>query len=309
MSSLDPDVRDRLLRRIGLASAPAPDAVGLRQVHRAFVSRVPYENLAIQLGETEALDPVRLVQRVLLGGRGGYCFEVNSVLHVLLESLGFAVERRQGIVGAREAHARGEPTNHMALVVDTPDEGRFIAEAGWGEGPLDPLALVEGPVTSGVFERRIAREREGWWLTQHEFGATAGFHFADAPATLDDFAAHHLRLSTAPDSVFVAGLIVQRPFDDRILTLRSRTLALDGPGVYERRILPNREAFASVLQERFEIDVAALGSDRLERLWQNAVRQHDARHRYPNWVYTGARAWRARRRRAKGRARPTRASA
>jgi N-hydroxyarylamine O-acetyltransferase len=310
VSTLDTDTRDRLLHRIGLESAPPATASGLRQVHRAFVSHIPYENLAIQLGETEALDPEELVQRVLRGGRGGYCFEVNSVLHALLESLGFTVERRQAIVGAREAHVRGEPTNHMALVVDTPDEGRFIAEAGWGEGPLDPLPLAEGTATSGAFERRLVRDGEGdgWWLTQHEFGSTAGFRFADAPASLADFAPHHLRLSTSPDSAFVAGLIVQRPFDDRILTLRSRTLALDGPDVYERRVLPDRQAFADVLQERFGIDVTAMGSDRLERLWQNAIRQHDARHRYPSWVYSGVRAWRARRRRAKGRSRPVRAS-
>jgi N-hydroxyarylamine O-acetyltransferase len=308
--SLDADARDRLLHHIGLESAPPPTASGLRQVHRAFVSHIPYENLAIQLGETEALDPGKLVQRVLRGNRGGYCFEVNSVLHALLESLGFTVERRQAIVGYRAPPARDEPTNHMALVANTPDEGRFIADAGWGEGPLDPLPLVEGPVRSGVFERRITRDGadDGWWLAQHEFGSSAGFRFGDTPASLDDFAPHHLRLSTSPDSVFVAGLIVQRPFDDCILTLRSRTLFLDGPGVYERRVLPDQQAFAGVLRERFGINVAVVGPDRMERLWQDAVRQHDARHRYPSWAYTGVRAWRRRRRRAKTRSRPVRAS-
>src|SRR5664280_2032353 len=124
---LDDITRDRLLRRIGLTGRPAADAAGLRVVHRAFVSHVPYEDLAVQLGESEPLDPLALVQRVLRGGRGGYCFEANTVLQSLLEALGFAVERRQGIVGARDAHAAGAPTNHLALVVDTPDAGPFIA--------------------------------------------------------------------------------------------------------------------------------------------------------------------------------------
>ena len=44
--------RDRLLRRIGIGAPPAPDVEGLGKVHRAFVSSVPYEALAVQLGES-----------------------------------------------------------------------------------------------------------------------------------------------------------------------------------------------------------------------------------------------------------------
>jgi arylamine N-acetyltransferase len=45
---LDAATRDQLLRRIGLTEVPAAGAAGLRTVHRAFVSRVPYENIAVQ---------------------------------------------------------------------------------------------------------------------------------------------------------------------------------------------------------------------------------------------------------------------
>ncbi len=69
----------RLLDRIGLDAAPAPDLEGLRRVHRAYVGTVPYEDLAVQLGECERLDPARLVERVAGDRRGGYCFELNAV--------------------------------------------------------------------------------------------------------------------------------------------------------------------------------------------------------------------------------------
>jgi N-hydroxyarylamine O-acetyltransferase len=224
---LDDITCDRLLQRIGLTDRPASDASGLRVVHRAFVSHVPYEDLAVQLGECEPLDPLALIKRVLRGGRGGYCFELNTVLQTLLEALGFAVERRQGIVGARDAHAAGEPTNHLALVVHTPDAGPFIAESGWGEGPLDPLPLIEGPVRAGAF-------------------------------------------------TFVQTLVVQQPFDDRIITLRACTVFSDGPGRRHRRVLENPQAFAAVLRDAFGIDPEALGPERLHRLWAKAADQHDA---------------------------------
>src|SRR5687767_14003523 len=122
--------RDLLLRRIGLEQAPVADSVGLREIHRAFLTHVPYVAMTVQLGESQPLHPPALVDRVLNGGRGGYCFEVNSVFKVLLEAVGFTVERRVGYVGDRDRRATGGPANHMVLVVDTPDDGRYIADAG-----------------------------------------------------------------------------------------------------------------------------------------------------------------------------------
>ena len=63
---------DRLLARIGLAAMPAPDVDGLRELHRAYVGTVPYEALAVQLGESVPLDSADLLDRVVSGGRGGY---------------------------------------------------------------------------------------------------------------------------------------------------------------------------------------------------------------------------------------------
>lgn len=265
-----------MLRRIGLDSVPTADVDGLRTVHRAYVSHVPFEDLAVQLGESAPLDPDALVERVLTGGRGGYCFEVNTVLALLLETLGFGVERRQAIVGPRGAHAAGEPTNHLALVVHTAGGEAFIAEGGWGEGPVEPLPLTEGRVGVGAFTFAIEREGDGWWVGQHEHGSSPGFRFADAPATLADFQPHHKRLSTSPDSRFVQTLVVQQPHEDRIVSLRARTLGVTGRGIRERVILADEDAFAAALSDGFGIDPAVLGPERLGRLWARADEQHEA---------------------------------
>ena len=261
--SIDADTRDRLLRRIGLAALPAADAAGLRTVQRAFVSHVPFEDLAVQLGESAPLDPEVLVERVLQGGRGGYCFEVNTVLLTLLEALGFEVERRQAIVGPRTAHADGEPTNHLALVAHTPTGESFIVEGGWGEGPLEPLPLAAGPAGVGPFAVEVERDGDGWWVAQHEYGSSPGYRFADAPAALADFEPQHERLSRTATSPFVETLLVQQPYDDKLVTLRARTLFVDGPGRRERLVLDDEEAFASALRDRFGIDPEALGPERI----------------------------------------------
>lgn len=269
------DLRDRLLARIGLSVPPPADADGLRTVHRAFLTSVPYEDLAVQLGETAPLDPDGLVARVLRGGRGGYCFEANTVLLALLEALGFAVERRQGIVGPRESRAEAKATNHMALVVDAGGR-RFLADAGLGEGPLDPLPLRAGRYAAGPLHWTLERDGDGWWFEQHAWGSVPGFWFADAPSGLAAFQPHHERLSTWPESSFVQTLVVQRPCREHIVTLRARTLSVDGPGVRRRDVLPDAAAFATTLRSVFGIDPGALGRERLGRLWARAVQQHDA---------------------------------
>ena len=272
---MTPDWQAPLLERIGLSSAPAPNAAGLRTLHRAYVAHVPFENLAVQLGESAPLELRPLVDRILTGGRGGYCFEANTVLHALLESLGFSVERRQAIVGPRDLHARGAPTDHLALVAKTADEGEFIAEGGFGEGPTQPLPLAVGHPRSGAFSYAIDREGDGWWVGQHEFGSAPGFRLADEAASLADFQAHHARISTAPESRFVQTLVVQRPFDDHILALRSRTLSTSGPGYDgDPRVLEDSADFATTLDQSFGIDPDHLGSERIARLWERAVDQH-----------------------------------
>jgi N-hydroxyarylamine O-acetyltransferase len=276
-AGLDATTREQLLRRIGLGAAPAADEDGLRVVHRAFVSQVPYEDLAVQLGEYRPLELDGLVRRMLSGGRGGYCFEANTVLRALLQGLGFSVERREGIVDSRDARSRGELTNHMALVAHVPGGRRFIVEAGLGEGPLDPLPLAEGTFSSGSFEYTIERDDRGWWVAQHPSVSLPGFSFSDSVATLSDFEPHHRRLSCSPESSFVKTLVVQRPFDDHIRTLRARTLFHDGPTICKRRVLEDVSAFAQAIEVNFGIDPEAFGAERLGRLWRQAVEQHARR--------------------------------
>jgi N-hydroxyarylamine O-acetyltransferase len=266
---------DALLAHLGFDAPPALDADGLRVLHRAFLSRLAYDGLTAQLGEHRPLDAEELVARTLATGRGGYCFEINTIMLTLLQGLGFAVERREGIVDARTAYAGGALTNHLALVATTPGGQRFLCDAGWGEGPVEPMLLEEATHAQGPLRWTVERDGgDGWWVGQHEWGSSPGFRFGDASAALSAFAPHHQRLATDPDSSFVKTLVVQQPKDDHIVTLRARTLSRKGPDVDQRVVLPDEDAFADTLQHVFGIDPGALGAGRVARLWANAGAQH-----------------------------------
>jgi N-hydroxyarylamine O-acetyltransferase len=255
---------EALLAHIGVRAVSA-DLDGLFAVHRAYLSRVPYEDLAVQLGETGPLDEAALTARVL-SGRGGYCFELNTVLAALLRGVGFTVTHHQAVVGGEG------PTNHMALLVWL-DGSPWLADAGLGEGFLDPLPLREGAYEIGPFTYSLALEPAGtWWMTQHEWGSVNGFRMTMDQSVVADFEPHHRRLATDPESSFVKTLVCQKPLPDRIMTLRARTLSSVGPTVDEKRLLGEAE-FAAVLRSDFGISVSA---ERLSRLWSLACAQHEA---------------------------------
>jgi N-hydroxyarylamine O-acetyltransferase len=256
---------EALLAHIGVG-AVAPDLSGLRAVHRAYLSRVPYEDIAVQLGETGPLDETALTARVL-SGRGGYCFELNTVLAALLRGVGFTVTHHQAVVGGEG------PTNHMALLVWL-DGVPWLADAGLGEGFLDPLVLREGSYVIGPFTYTLALEPAGtWWMGQHEWGSVNGFRMSAEESSVAAFEPHHRRLATDPESSFVKTLVCQKPLEDRIVTLRSRTLSAVGPSVDSKHVVAGREEFAAILRDEFGIVVSA---DRVARLWRSACAQHEA---------------------------------
>lgn len=264
---------EALLDHLGLDRPASADAEALAIVHRRFLERVPYDGLTAQLGEHAPLDARALTARLLETGRGGYCFEINTVLAALLEGLGFAVERREGIVDAREAFAGGAATNHQALVVRAGDEA-FVCDAGWGEGFLEPLPLAPGTHRRGPLTWAVERTGDGgWWVQQHLWGSTPGFRFGDEVVSTSAFERHHARLATSAESSFVQTLVVQKPLDDRVVTLRARTLSEKGPGVDAKDVLPDEVAFARTLRETFGL---RLDAGRVARLWTGATAQHEA---------------------------------
>ena len=99
---------DAYLRRIGLGGhGPAvADGDGLRRVHRAHATAIPFENLDPLRGVPASLELADLERKLVGQRRGGFCFEHNTLLAGALTELGFEVEPLLGRVGfAREPDA------------------------------------------------------------------------------------------------------------------------------------------------------------------------------------------------------------
>jgi N-hydroxyarylamine O-acetyltransferase len=56
----------------------------LRRLQRQHLLRVPFENLSVHRGESIDLMAEALVDKLVIGRRGGFCYELNGAFGALL---------------------------------------------------------------------------------------------------------------------------------------------------------------------------------------------------------------------------------
>src|SRR5215213_9188134 len=107
------------LRRINYRGEFAPTAAALRELHRAHLLAVPFENLDIHLGRPIVLEQQALFDKIVTRWRGGFCYELNGLFALLLRDLGFNVTLLAAGV-ARADGSFGPEFDHLTLLVTSP---------------------------------------------------------------------------------------------------------------------------------------------------------------------------------------------
>lgn len=265
---------DSFLERIAYVGPIGRDSDTLRHLHRAWRRRVPYENLDIQLGAPISLEPEDLLDKIVRRRRGGYCFEQNGALAILLKSAGFEVTLAEGAV-QREQRGESAWGNHNVLIVDL-DGQRWIADAGIGDGFIDPLPLREGTYTEQGREFRLERLESDLWRFHHHPGASiSSYDYRLDPRELTDFAGRSHEFSTDPASTYVNILMAARPDATGTRLLLSRTVRHLGVERGAPHVISSLDEFVDVLARQFLIPIDELGTEAAERLWEKSGQQHD----------------------------------
>jgi arylamine N-acetyltransferase len=268
------------LARLGLEPEP-PSSDALIRLHRAHVERIPWETLWIHLGERWSIDPASSLIRIAGQGRGGYCFHLNGALAALLRALGYDVVLHVGGVHGPAEPSPGDMANHLVLTVrglptGTNPDGVWYVDTGLGDALHAPLPLLPGVYRQGPFRFVLdAAHGGGWRLTHDPSGGFYGMTWRAAPAGMHAFAGQHKALSTSPESGFVRVLTVQRRDATGVDTLRSRTLRRTGTNATETR-LDSRHELVDALTGIFGIDLTAVTGHRLDALWDQVLRAHEA---------------------------------
>ncbi|MFI1988913.1 arylamine N-acetyltransferase [Actinoplanes sp. NPDC020271] len=209
------------LDRIGAARPVTADDAALRELSRAHQTAVPFENLSIHLGERISLDPGALFDKIVRRRRGGFCYELNGLFALLLEELGYPVERVASRVHRGEA-GFGPLFDHLSLIVD----GRWLVDVGFGRHSSYPLRLAPGEQVDpgGRFEVIFG---DGGDLDVHRDGEPQ-YRIERRTRTLADFEPTCWWQQTWPESHFRAKPVCSRLDGRSRITLSGRSLIRDG---------------------------------------------------------------------------------
>jgi N-hydroxyarylamine O-acetyltransferase len=132
---------DAYFRRVGYAGNRKPTLATLRELHRRQPQAIAFENLSPMLGHPVPIDAPSLHNKMVTGGRGGYCYEQNLLFASVLEALGFKFRHLTGWPRWQVAPGRPLPRTHLLLLVDIDGE-EWIADVGFGGNTLTaPLLL------------------------------------------------------------------------------------------------------------------------------------------------------------------------
>lgn len=203
------DWTDLYLARTGLKALPSVTGAGLREIQFAQVCSVPFENLNPFLGLPVSLETESLLAKLLVSKRGGYCFELNSLLEWALVSAGFEVEMR--VARVQFTAPQPGPRTHMVLIVSLGGR-RWLCDAGFG-GPTPrcpiPIELGRTDVQGQDHYRLAAGSQFGTCL---QFLKEDGdwiplYFFDDSPALPVDLHVGNYWTSTAPQSFFTQSVM------------------------------------------------------------------------------------------------------
>lgn len=261
--------RARYLDRIGATAPVRADLAALGVLMRAHLDRVPFENLDVQLGRVPPETVDDIFDKVVNRGRGGWCYEVNTLFGVLLADLGYAVTRLSGDV-RRGGDVAERPGNHLCLRVDL--DRAYLVDVGFGGSTTTPIAIERGRVVDGPYAIHMVQVASDRWTFDETVGegASFGFDFTTRPADEGILAAMRSALACEDWSPFVQNLVMQLRRGDTHWTLRGRVLTQLTPDGKTTRLLESADEMAAVGREVFAIELPEVA-----RLWRRAADRHD----------------------------------
>jgi N-hydroxyarylamine O-acetyltransferase len=258
---------DKYFRRIGYDGPRTATIETLRQLHRLHPAAIPFETIDVTRGLGVDLTPEAVDAKLIDRGRGGYCYEQNSLFKRVLTSLGF--DAHGLICRSRWGRAADDipPRTHMALRVRVDGEDWF-ADVGYGGWLLTaPIRMADfGPQETclePVRLRPIDGELRLETLIRSEWLPICD---VSPQSQLDaDFTTPNWWASTHPDSGFRKHLIVSRTGADTRYVLRENWLTVrPRDGEVERRAL-DLAGLTACLADDFGLPVSEDWRPRLEQ--------------------------------------------
>lgn len=227
------------------------------QGSEAIEQWIPFENLDIHQGNKIVLDEDRIYDKIVIGGRGGFCYELNGLFCWLLHSLGFTVSMASARVYMPTKDRFTPEFDHMVLLVDI--EKTYLVDVGFGDSFRRPIALPDGkcedisgsyrlrPFASGQDSYILQKKGNNDWQTVYSF--------TKRPRVLSDFGEMNAFNQCSPESHFTQQTICSIATKNGRVSLSDDFLTITD-GSSKRKIgLISHEDFNQKLRDHFGIQL------------------------------------------------------
>ncbi|MCX5541461.1 arylamine N-acetyltransferase [Paraburkholderia sp. CNPSo 3076] len=247
------------LAQLGYDTPPPPTLDTLRALQERHVCRFPFENLSTLLRLPVPIDTQSLEHKIVHGGQGGYCYELNLLFLALLRALGFDARGVTGrvVMGTRET--AWPPRTHLLILVTFEGHGDYIADVGFGRMvPSVPLRLVADEPQATPLECFSLVAGNGQYTLQAKIsGIWRALYVFDLQRQEEiDFEIGNWYISTHPTSPLALQLIVARPGVGLRKSLINGAYAVHHiDGATERRQIDRAGELLELLEHEFGIRV------------------------------------------------------
>ena len=240
--------------RIGFAGSIAPTLATLELLHALHPAVIPFENLDPLLGLPVRLDQASL-ERKLLAGRGGYCFEHNLLFMRELAELDYKARPLLArVLWGKDEGAAPPPPSHLLVLVEI-NKQNYIADVGFGGLTLTtPLRLRADVEQSTPHETFRLSGGDPEWLLEVRLGEDwrPVYTFTLEPVDMPAIEALNAELATGPASPFPRELRVSLSPSGRRLKLRDAAFTIQPvEGEATRRLVADPAMLRAVLTEDF----------------------------------------------------------
>ncbi len=245
---------DAYLARIGYTGPRTATMDTLEALHVLHPAAIPFENLNPLLGFPVALDVDGLQAKLVAGGRGGWCFEHNTLFRHALEALGFSVTSLAARVlwNAAPESPIG-PRSHMLLLVNL-GGAPYLADVGFGGNVLTaPLHMEPDVAQSTPHEpHRLIPLENGFLLQALMNGEWKPFYrFTLESQFPADYEVSNWYLCHHPSSFFRQLLMAARVRPEGRYALLNNALAIHGKNGTEKRTLNGAVEVRTCLEKDF----------------------------------------------------------
>lgn len=247
---------EKYLNRINFKDSVSPTFNVLKELQKAHLLSVPFENLDIHNGTKIELNFNKIYNKIVESNRGGFCYELNGLFCELLKSIGFDAK----IVSAR-AHDKEkgfEPEfDHLAIVVKLDDQ-KYLVDVGFGEFAFSPLLIEDGIVQN---DERGKYKIDLYDKNYYQVSSLINeswvpiYLFSLVSRKISDFENMCVFHQSSPESHFTQKRICTLPTMTGRKTLSGNTLKIKASGKTIEKEIETEEEISNILLNHFSIKI------------------------------------------------------